>query len=41
MGFCCISGHTLHEIFILREGKFDRIVDLVVWPCKYVATTIQ
>ncbi|ESP02962.1 hypothetical protein LOTGIDRAFT_230434 [Lottia gigantea] len=25
-------GHTLHEIFRLREGTFERIPDLVVWP---------
>ncbi|KAK3106229.1 hypothetical protein FSP39_015666 [Pinctada imbricata] len=25
-------GHTLHEIFVLREGHFKRIPDLVVWP---------
>ncbi|XP_006636551.1 alkyldihydroxyacetonephosphate synthase, peroxisomal [Lepisosteus oculatus] len=25
-------GHCLHEIFALREGKFGRIPDLVVWP---------
>ncbi|XP_048779948.2 alkyldihydroxyacetonephosphate synthase, peroxisomal-like [Ostrea edulis] len=25
-------GHTLHEIFVLREGMFDRIPDLVAWP---------
>ncbi|KAK3596239.1 hypothetical protein CHS0354_030884 [Potamilus streckersoni] len=25
-------GHTLHEIFVLREGRFDRIPDLVIWP---------
>ncbi|XP_043931246.1 alkyldihydroxyacetonephosphate synthase, peroxisomal [Protopterus annectens] len=25
-------GHCLHEIFTLREGRFDRIPDLVVWP---------
>ncbi|CAC5367619.1 AGPS [Mytilus coruscus] len=25
-------GHTLHEVFLLREGKFKRIPDLVVWP---------
>jgi len=25
-------GHTLHEIFILREGRFPRLPDLVVWP---------
>lgn len=25
-------GHTLHEIFILREGRFKRIPDFVVWP---------
>ncbi|KAJ8307141.1 hypothetical protein KUTeg_015225 [Tegillarca granosa] len=25
-------GHTLHELFVLREGIFNRIPDLVVWP---------
>nr|XP_014349357.1 PREDICTED: alkyldihydroxyacetonephosphate synthase, peroxisomal isoform X2 [Latimeria chalumnae] len=25
-------GHCLHEIFALREGKFERVPDLVVWP---------
>ncbi|KPP79573.1 Alkyldihydroxyacetonephosphate synthase, peroxisomal-like [Scleropages formosus] len=25
-------GHCLHEIFALREGKFGRVPDLVVWP---------
>lgn len=25
-------GHTLAEIFTLREGMFPRIPDLVVWP---------
>lgn len=25
-------GHTLHEIFTLREGRFPRIPDLVIWP---------
>ncbi|KAG8236014.1 hypothetical protein J437_LFUL015965, partial [Ladona fulva] len=25
-------GHTLHDIFVLRESKFPRIVDIVVWP---------
>eukprot|EP00064_Thunnus_orientalis_P016181 superscaffoldBa00003152_g16244 len=25
-------GHCLHEIFALREGKFGRIPDMVVWP---------
>lgn len=25
-------GHTLSEIFTLREGQFRRIPDLVVWP---------
>ena len=29
-------GHTLHDIFVLREGKFKRIPDLVVWPGMYV-----
>lgn len=27
-------GHTLAEIFTLREGMFPRIPDLVVWPSK-------
>ena len=26
------TGHSLHEIFILREGRMKRIPDLVVWP---------
>ncbi|KAK6016763.1 hypothetical protein OSTOST_17749, partial [Ostertagia ostertagi] len=25
-------GHTLHEIFYLRHGKFPRLPDIVVWP---------
>lgn len=25
-------GHTLHEIMLLREGHFERIPDMVVWP---------
>ncbi|XP_046739151.1 alkyldihydroxyacetonephosphate synthase [Diprion similis] len=25
-------GHTLREIFLLREGTFPRIPDIVVWP---------
>uniref|UniRef100_F1M9Q8 Alkylglycerone-phosphate synthase n=1 Tax=Rattus norvegicus TaxID=10116 RepID=F1M9Q8_RAT len=25
-------GHCLHEIFLLREGMFERIPDIVVWP---------
>lgn len=25
-------GHTLHDIFILRSGRFDRIPDIVLWP---------
>ncbi|KAM9549536.1 alkyldihydroxyacetonephosphate synthase, peroxisomal isoform 1-T1 [Guaruba guarouba] len=25
-------GHCLHEIFILREGMFKRVPDIVVWP---------
>lgn len=25
-------GHTLHDIHTLREGKFERIPDIVVWP---------
>ena len=28
-------GLTLHEIFILREGRFKRIPDLVVWPINH------
>ncbi len=33
-------GHTLHEIFILREGRFQRIPDLVVWPSVLYTCTI-
>jgi len=22
-------------VFVLREGRFDRIPDIVVWPCKF------
>ncbi|XP_061860865.1 alkyldihydroxyacetonephosphate synthase, peroxisomal isoform X3 [Colius striatus] len=25
-------GHCLHEIFVLREGMFKRVPDIVVWP---------
>lgn len=25
-------GHTMHEIFILREGSFERLPDIVIWP---------
>ncbi|KAM8856836.1 alkyldihydroxyacetonephosphate synthase, peroxisomal [Synchiropus picturatus] len=25
-------GHCLHEIFALREGKFGRVPDMVLWP---------
>ncbi|XP_042311254.1 alkyldihydroxyacetonephosphate synthase, peroxisomal isoform X3 [Sceloporus undulatus] len=25
-------GHCLHEIFLLREGMFKRVPDVVVWP---------
>jgi len=28
-------GHTLHEIFYLRHGKFPRIPDIVVWTEKH------
>lgn len=28
-------GHTMREIFILREGSFARIPDLVVWPTSH------
>ncbi|CAH1241220.1 AGPS [Branchiostoma lanceolatum] len=28
-------GHTLHEIFILREGRFKRVPDVVVWPSSH------
>ncbi|XP_064643514.1 alkyldihydroxyacetonephosphate synthase, peroxisomal-like [Lineus longissimus] len=28
-------GHTLSEIFTLREGCFERIPDLVVWPTSH------
>ena len=27
-------GHTLHEVFLLREGRFKRVPDLVMWPCE-------
>lgn len=30
-----VLGHTLHEIFVLREGKFKRIPDLVLFPSEY------
>lgn len=30
-----VAGHTLHEVFVLREGMFERIPDIVIWPCKY------
>lgn len=26
------SGHCLHEIFALREGRIGRVPDAVVWP---------
>nr|XP_012641333.1 alkyldihydroxyacetonephosphate synthase, peroxisomal isoform X3 [Microcebus murinus] len=25
-------GHCVHEIFLLREGMFERIPDIVLWP---------
>lgn len=25
-------GQTLHDIYCLRNGKFDRIPDLILWP---------
>lgn len=28
-------GHTLAEVFVLREGMFPRIPDLVVWPTSH------
>ncbi|KAH3703096.1 alkyldihydroxyacetonephosphate synthase, peroxisomal-like [Dreissena polymorpha] len=28
-------GHTLAEIFTLREGRFKRIPDLVIWPINH------
>ncbi|XP_068211403.1 alkyldihydroxyacetonephosphate synthase, peroxisomal-like [Palaemon carinicauda] len=28
-------GHTLAEIFVLREGMFPRIPDLVIWPTNH------
>ncbi|XP_076437357.1 alkyldihydroxyacetonephosphate synthase, peroxisomal-like [Babylonia areolata] len=28
-------GHTLHEIFTMREGMFERIPDLVIWPLSH------
>ncbi|KAL5009841.1 hypothetical protein ScPMuIL_012146 [Solemya velum] len=32
-------GHTLHEIFMLREGMFERIPDLVIWPSSHEDVT--
>ena len=29
-------GHTLHDIAMLRVGKFPRIPDVVVWPGIFV-----
>lgn len=29
------TGHCLHEIYALREGRIGRIPDLVVWPSEY------
>ncbi|XP_012938011.2 alkyldihydroxyacetonephosphate synthase, peroxisomal [Aplysia californica] len=28
-------GHTVHEIFLLREGKYERVPDLVVYPVNH------
>lgn len=28
-------GHTIHEIFYLRHGKYPRIPDIVAWPEKH------
>ncbi|KAK6009507.1 hypothetical protein OSTOST_25557, partial [Ostertagia ostertagi] len=25
-------GHTVHDLFKLRHGKFSRLPDIVVWP---------
>jgi len=33
-----VAGHTLHEVFVLREGRFARIPDIVVWPCKLTSS---
>lgn len=30
-----LSGHCLHEIFALREGKLGRVPDMVVWPSEF------
>jgi alkyldihydroxyacetonephosphate synthase len=31
-----LSGHTCHELFNLRTGKFDnRLVDMVIWPSSH------
>ena len=32
MSFAIFLGHTLHEVFVLREGRFPRIPDFVIWP---------
>lgn len=32
-----LTGHCLHEIFALREGKkFERVPDMVVWPSEFL-----
>uniref|UniRef100_A0A4W6EEL8 Alkylglycerone-phosphate synthase n=1 Tax=Lates calcarifer TaxID=8187 RepID=A0A4W6EEL8_LATCA len=33
-------GHCLHEIFALREGKFGRVPDMVVWPSEFRSCVI-
>ncbi len=37
LGYCrdlgvLSAGHTCHELFNLRMGKYDKLPDLVVWP---------
>lgn len=29
-------GHTLREIYLLKQGSFERIPDIVLWPSKLV-----
>lgn len=34
-------GHTLHDIWHLREGTFTRIPDIVIWPGKYFSLSLK
>lgn len=32
-------GHTLREIYLLQQGSFQRIPDIVVWPSRFFSYT--